>query len=104
MTSRVERWDSRDGEANERRLMRSLEAEGYEVACYSYPPGTVFDWHVHAQDKCDAVVAGILRIEVEGEPPADLGVGDRVYIPAGTRHRAAVVGAEGVLSLDGTLW
>jgi hypothetical protein len=34
----------------------------------------------------------------------DLGAGDRLYLPAGTRHSAEVVGRRTVISLDGTLW
>ena len=104
MTSRLESWEAADGEVTERRLMRSLEHDGYEVACYSYPAGTVFDWHVHGPDKCDAVVEGVLRIEEEGEGAFDLRPGDRLHLPAGTRHRAEVIGRRAVLSLDGTRW
>src|SRR5262249_32946135 len=67
-----ERWDSRDGEMSERRLLRSLEHEGYEVAVYAYRPGTSFDWHRHGEAKCDAVVAGTLRIEIDGGETFDL--------------------------------
>ncbi len=101
-TFRRERWDPRDGEMTERRLLRAMEHEGFEVAVYAYRPGTVFDWHAHAEAKCDAVVAGTLRIEVEGEGAIDLGPGDRLYLEAGTRHRAEVVGNVTVISLDGT--
>jgi quercetin dioxygenase-like cupin family protein len=99
-----EAWDPRDGACNERRLMRSIEHEGYEVASYVYAPGTVFPWHEHPVDKCDAVVAGALRIEIAGGQVFDLGPGDRLYLPCGTRHRAEVVGEASVLSLDGTRW
>lgn len=97
-----ERWDRRDGEMSERRLRRALEHEGYEVAVYAYRPGTTFDWHTHREEKCDAVVSGTLRIEVEGEGAFDLAAGDRLYLPAGTRHRAEVIGTTTVISLDGT--
>ena len=98
----LERWDRRDGEMSERRVRRALEHEGYEVAVYAYRPGTTFDWHRHPEEKCDAVVSGVLRIEVEGGAVFDLAAGDRLYLPAGTRHRAGVVGASAVIALDGT--
>jgi quercetin dioxygenase-like cupin family protein len=104
MAGRVERWDSRDGEVNERRLMHILEHEGFEVAVYVYPPGTVFEWHEHAQQKCDAVIRGKLRIEIHGGGVFDLGPGDRLYLAASTRHRAEVLGREAVHSLDATMW
>lgn len=83
--------------------MRLLEGEGYEVAAYTYREGTVFPEHAHAQDKCDAVLEGTLRITVGGES-YDLEAGDRLYVPAGTRHSAEVIGQKTVLSLDGTRW
>jgi len=97
-----ESWDPRDGEMSERRLRRAMELEGYEVAVYAYRPGTVFDGHAHAEEKCDAVVEGTPRIEIERGPAFDLRAGDRLYLPAGTRHRAEVIGSATVISLDGT--
>jgi len=102
MAAKLERWEPSDGEVSERRLMRSMEHDGYEVATYSYPSGAVFGWHEHAEEKCDAVVEGILRIEVDGGEVFDLQAGDRLYLPARTRHRAEVIGRKAVLSLDGT--
>jgi quercetin dioxygenase-like cupin family protein len=84
-------------------MMRLLEREGYEVAAYAYREGTVFSEHKHAQEKCDAVLEGVLRITAGGVS-YDLKPGDRIYLPAGTRHSAEVVGRRTVLSLDGTRW
>jgi mannose-6-phosphate isomerase-like protein (cupin superfamily) len=100
---RVEPWLAEDGPLTEKRLMAVLEREGYEVAVYAYREGTVFSEHAHAQEKCDAVVEGILRIEVGGVS-YDLKAGDRLYLPAGTRHAARVIGRKTVVALDGTRW
>lgn len=100
---RLERWTAEDGPLNEKRLMAAMEREGYEVAVYAYREGTVFPEHAHAQDKCDAVLEGVLRITTGGVA-YDLEAGDRLYLPAGTRHAAEVIGRRTVLSLDGTLW
>jgi quercetin dioxygenase-like cupin family protein len=100
---RLERWDPQDGTVSEKRMMNILETEGYEVSTYTYRPGTVFSPHEHAQDKCDAVIEGTFRLTANGVA-FDLGPGDRLYIPAGTRHAAEVVGSAAVLSLDGTRW
>ena len=100
---RLEHWNSADGALTEKRMMRVLEGEGYEVAVYAHREGTVFTEHEHAQDKCDAVLEGTLRIAV-GDASYDLKPGDRLYLPAGTRHRAEVVGRSTVVSLDGTRW
>lgn len=100
---RLVRWEAEDGPLNEKRLMNAMEREGYEVAVYTYRAGTEFPEHQHAQDKCDAVLEGILRITA-GETVFNLQAGDRLYLPAGTRHSAEVIGRRTVLSLDGTLW
>lgn len=84
-------------------MMSLLESEGFEVAVYAYREGTVFSEHEHEQNKCDAVIEGTFRITADGET-WELKAGDRLYLPAGTRHRAEVVGRETVLSLDGTRW
>ena len=57
-TRALDRTD--DGPHDEKRVMGLLEREGYEVAVYAYREGTVFDEHAHAQDKCDAVIEGVL--------------------------------------------
>jgi len=84
--------------------MRAIVHDGYEVALYTYPSGTRFDWHEHEQDKCDAVLEGVLRIELDGGATFDLSSGDRLFLPARTRHRAEVIGQKSVLALDGTRW
>ncbi len=83
--------------------MRAMELEGYDVLVYTYRAGTRFPPHEHAQAKCDAVLEGTLRVIV-GDQAFDLMAGDRIYLPAGTRHAAEVVGEKTVVSLDGTLW
>ena len=100
---RLERWAVGDGPLSERRLMAVLEREGYEVAVYAYRAGTIFPEHAHAQEKCDAVLEGVLRIIVD-DVAYDLEAGDRLYLPAGTRHAAEVQGRRTVLALDGTIW
>lgn len=100
---RLEHWNDADGPLSEKRMIGLLDREGYEVAVYAYREGTVFAEHAHSQEKCDAVLEGILRITVAGAA-YDLKPGDRLYLPAGTRHSAEVVGRRTVLSLDGTKW
>lgn len=103
MTVRVEKWLPEDGPLTEKRLMGVMAREGFEVAVYAYREGTVFPEHVHGQDKCDAVLEGTLRVTVGGEA-FDLTAGDRIYVSAGTRHAAEVIGRKTVVSLDGTKW
>jgi quercetin dioxygenase-like cupin family protein len=100
---RLESWEEADGPLTEKRVMGFLEREGYEVAVFAYREGTIFPEHEHAQDKCDAVMEGFLRVTV-GDRTYDLKPGDRLYLPAGTRHSAQVIGKRTVVSLDGTQW
>ena len=100
---RLERWEAEDGPLTEKRMLGLMVREGFEVAVYTYREGTSFSEHEHGQDKCDAVLEGILRVTVGGEV-FDLQAGDRLYLPAGTRHAALVVGRRTVVSLDGTKW
>lgn len=98
----IEPWDeARDGPLSEAALRRKLEARGYRVARYVYPPGTVFPEHAHEVDKIDAVLAGRFRMTTDaGE--AVLEAGDCLAVPRGSVHRAEVVGGEAVVSLDAT--
>jgi quercetin dioxygenase-like cupin family protein len=100
---RLERWTADDGPLTEKRLRAAMEREGYEVAVFTYREATVFPDHAHGQDKCDAVLEGVLRVIADGVA-YDLESGDRLYLPAGTRHTAQVLGRRTVLSLDGSIW
>ena len=53
-----EAWKSEWGEPSEARLREKLEAEGYSVARYEYPPGAYFPDDAHPHEKKDAVVSG----------------------------------------------
>jgi quercetin dioxygenase-like cupin family protein len=97
---KVERWNAeRDGVLSEAALRRKLEKLGYSASRYTYPPGTLFPPHTHAEEKMDAVLSGRFRIRMGGEE-AVLGAGDAVLVPRGAEHSAEVVGAEAVISLD----
>jgi quercetin dioxygenase-like cupin family protein len=96
----VHRWNAAlDGDFSEAALRAKLEALGYRVARYTYPPGTVFPDHRHDADKIDAVVSGRFRLVIGGHL-AELGAGDWVDVPRGTVHNASVLGDDPVVSLD----
>jgi quercetin dioxygenase-like cupin family protein len=96
------RWNAeRDGPFSEAALRRAIEAQGYRVSRYVYPPGTRFDDHTHELDKIDAVVSGRFRMTMGGKSVV-LEAGDRLAVPRGTVHSAQVVGDEEVVSLDAT--
>lgn len=96
----VERWDeTRDGPLSEAAMRARLEARGYRVTRYVYPPGTWFPPHTHDVDKIDGVLSGRFRLEMLGESVI-LEAGDMLAVPRGVVHAAEVVGDEPVVSLD----
>ncbi len=98
----LERWNEDvDGPLTEQALRRKMEARGYHVSRYVYPPGTYFPDHQHSIDKIDAVLSGRFRMIVEGQEVI-LKPGDSIAVPRGTVHSAEVVGQEPVVSLDAT--
>lgn len=95
-----ERWDpERDGPLSEAAMRRKLEARGYAVSKYVYPPGTYFPPHTHDVDKIDGVLSGRFRLSMQGRSVI-LEAGDLIAVPRGVVHEAEVVGGEPVVSLD----
>jgi mannose-6-phosphate isomerase-like protein (cupin superfamily) len=96
----IEHWDERrDGILNEPNMRAKLEARGYRVSRYVYPPGTFFPEHEHAVDKIDGVLAGRFRMTLQGREVV-LEPGDCLAVPRGSLHSAEVVGGAPVISLD----
>jgi quercetin dioxygenase-like cupin family protein len=77
-----------------------LRVEGLAPGSWSNGPGDRYAAHDHPYDKALVVVAGSIRF---GLPhigrSVELGTGDRLDLPAGTRHDA-VVGGSGVTCLE----
>jgi len=93
-------WNSKaDGELTEGRMRARLEAMGYAVTRYTYPPGTYFAPHMHAADKIDGVLSGRFRMCMGGRSIV-LEAGDMLAVPGGALHSAGVVGNAPVISLD----
>lgn len=96
----IEHWDTdRDGPLSEAALRTKLEARGYQVTRYVYPPGTVFPSHSHGVDKIDAVMSGQFKMTMQGEAVI-LEAGDCLVVPRGVIHSAEVMGDKPVVSLD----
>ena len=95
-----EHWNpGKDGKLTEAALRRKLEARGYRVTRYVYPPGTHFPDHCHDVDKIDAVLSGRFLLRMEGRRVI-LEAGDCLAVPRGVIHSAEVVGDDPVVSLD----
>ncbi len=77
-----------------------LRAEGLDPGAWSNGPGDRYAAHAHGYDKVLACERGSIRF---GLPDAGTAVelveGDRLDLPAGTRHDA-VVGSSGVTCLE----
>ena len=80
-----------------------LHGEGLAASSWSNGPGDRYGAHEHGYDKVIVVESGSITF---GLPPesgsVDLSAGDRLEVPAGTRHRATV-GPTGVTCLEAHL-
>jgi quercetin dioxygenase-like cupin family protein len=77
-----------------------LRAEGLTALTWSNGPNDRYSAHDHAYDKIIVVVSGSIAFGLPDESETvQLEIGDRLELPAGTRHQAAV-GPEGVSCLE----
>jgi mannose-6-phosphate isomerase-like protein (cupin superfamily) len=84
-------------------LELGLRAEGLDPSAWSNGPGDRYVAHEHGYDKVIAVVEGSIRFGLPDEDRGlDLEEGDRLELPAGTRHDA-FVGPRGVTCLEAHL-
>ena len=94
----VRHWPMEDSEPTETAIRRLLAKEDLEPYRWSNGPGDVYAAHEHPYDKVIYVVSGSILFRVPGKQ-LELGAGDRLDLPRGTRHDA-VVGSEGVVCLE----
>lgn len=86
--------------ADERTLTERLVAEGWPASPWSNGPGDEYRAHSHDYDKVLVVSSGSIRFGLPQTGAAvELGVGDRLDLPAGTSHDA-LVGPYGVTCLE----
>jgi quercetin dioxygenase-like cupin family protein len=87
-------------DAIDRGLAGRLRAEGLQAGSWSNEPGDRYAAHDHGYDKVLVVASGsiVFGLVDDGESAA-LAVGDRLDLPAGTRHDA-LVGPAGVVCLE----
>ncbi|HSP20429.1 MAG TPA: hypothetical protein VLQ79_12990 [Myxococcaceae bacterium] len=87
----------------EEELSARLRAEGLEAGPWSNGPLDRYSPHEHGFDKVLVCASGSIRFGLPGRGVTiDLEVGDRLDLPAGTRHDA-VVGVAGVTCLEAHL-
>ena len=98
---RVERWYvERDGALSEVAIQRKVESLGFTVTSRLYPAGRVEFPSVTERPGVCAVVRGLLKMMVDGEPTY-LAPGDIAFIPAGVTRSLEVVGSSAPLCLEG---
>lgn len=84
-------------------IVARLAAEGLDASAWSNAPGDRYGAHEHGYDKVIVVAAGSIRFGLPDAGSAiELATGDRLELPAGTRHDA-MVGADGVTCLEAHL-
>lgn len=75
-----------------------LESEGLEPQEETFPPGAKVADHRHPFDEVRIVVSGQLSLDIAGNRLL-LRAGDRILIPANTRHSKQADGAEACVCL-----
>lgn len=84
-------------------LREELEREGLAPGAWSNGPGDRYGAHEHGYDKVLVCARGSIRFGLADlGRSVDLEAGDRLDLPAGTRHDA-VVGPAGVTCLEAHL-
>ncbi len=91
------RWEQPEP-PTESDLRDRYAAEDLRPHAWGNGPNERYTEHIHTFDKVLYCAAGSIRFLVDGQP-FDLAPGDRLDLPAGTRH-AAVVGPQGVTCLE----
>lgn len=95
----VQKWPHPDP-PQEADLRRKLEAEGLEPFRWENEPLAVYEAESFAHTRILYVLHGtiIFGFPIESEPTV-LRAGDRIHIPAGVPHNAAV-GSEGIVCIE----
>ena len=87
----------------DRNAVGRLRDEGLDASPWSNGPGDRYGAHEHGYDKVIVVERGSIVFGLPDEARSiDLAEGDRLELPAGTRHDA-VVGPRGVTCWEGHL-
>jgi len=92
--------DGLDAGADGARLEARLQAEGLDPGSWGNGPGDRYAPHEHGYDKVIVVTSGSITFGLPGLGASIvLSAGDRLELPAGTRHDG-LVGPSGVRCLE----
>ncbi len=67
---------------------------GREKVLTEIPAGVASGWHMHPGEEVGYIVAGTVRMEIEGKPRLTLHAGDPFLIPPRTPHNALDLGPD----------
>jgi quercetin dioxygenase-like cupin family protein len=101
MTTVVRRWDPALGPLQLSTLRSALESEGLVTAWWSEVPGTSVAQHEHPFPEARWVLDGFLRVHI-GQEVVELGPGDRLDLPPGTKHGFEVLGLSPAIFVTGS--
>jgi len=94
----VDRQSGAPRDAND--IERQLRSEARDVYGWSNGPGDRYEQHAHAYHKLLYCTRGSIDFILGDGRTLTLTAGDRVLLPAGTRH-AALVGPAGCACVEG---
>ena len=98
--TRIERWNVHlDGPLSEAALHQKVVALGFEVAARTYPAGVAAASPPHPKECVTAVVRGLVKLTVDGEPCL-LTAGDVAFVAAGGVRRLEAVGPSTAVCLE----
>jgi mannose-6-phosphate isomerase-like protein (cupin superfamily) len=80
-------------------LQGKLTSLGYDLQRLCRPSRGYRSARIHPCDRADAVLAGLLKITINGESTI-LTAGDIVFVPGGATRRVEPVGTSPVLCLE----
>jgi quercetin dioxygenase-like cupin family protein len=99
MELKVTPWNE-ETEITEEELRNRLADQELKVYRWSSPPDNVFAGHTHGYHKIVYVIKGSIKFEFPTRHKSfTLNPGDRLELPAGTRH-SAVAGSGGAICLE----
>jgi quercetin dioxygenase-like cupin family protein len=97
----VKRWDPSQGPLQLSTLRAVLQREGLATAWWSEVPGAHVAQHEHPFPEARWVLSGFLRVFI-GEEVIELGPGDRLDLPPGTKHGFEVMGLSPAVFVTGS--
>lgn len=96
----VDRWDvRRDGTVTPHGLEDKIRTLGYQLLPLCDPQGAIVSARIHPLDRAVAVLAGLLKITIDGQSTI-LTAGDIGFVPGGSARRVEPLGTSPILCVE----